>query len=573
MKFLIHLIVMAGAITLFETMEATYCMPYMMREMKALTAGNPIAELMIMFSFCYLVEGASGFGTPVALGAPMLVSTGHPAFESVVVLLVFNVFATLWGAVGTPIWFGFGNLDLIEEDFLEISRKAAVAVAIASLVVVPWVLTVLIPRKLVRQNILFVFASLALSVGPSLVMALFNYEFPALLGGLIGCALCGVLIKLRVGLRDLADDHPQQLGRDATDIGSVSHHHGVVCKWHRSTSNISDFSGSGPPNGQCDCPGPNGSVQETAQALVERNDENGEETKSATEIEVAPPLPSVTQSLREHVEEHLGPRKSWEEGYLSEVILRTFPIWCVVLLLILTRVEEIGLRRYLTRDEPYFEIYFGTWGTFRCSASLVLQLNNILTYPGLNWSYAVFYVPFVLPFLFVSGLTMMIHRKDLHSTPSQIAGIVAGRLKNPAIALLGAMILVQLMLQGGTVSPASILGIILSDWFEGGFIVVSPLLGALGAFFSGSTTVSNLTFGGIQKIAAESIGTSVTSMLALQGIGAASGNAVCLNNIISACAVVGLTIGEGKIMMQTYKFALVSIVIALVIMLAFFFRF
>jgi lactate permease len=48
-----------------------------------------------------MVEGASGFGTPVALGAPMLISTGHPKFESVVVLLIFNTFATVWGAVGT----------------------------------------------------------------------------------------------------------------------------------------------------------------------------------------------------------------------------------------------------------------------------------------------------------------------------------------------------------------------------------------------------------------------------------------------------------------------------------------
>jgi hypothetical protein len=39
--------IMAGAITLFETMEATQCMPYMMREMKALTAGHPVAELML----------------------------------------------------------------------------------------------------------------------------------------------------------------------------------------------------------------------------------------------------------------------------------------------------------------------------------------------------------------------------------------------------------------------------------------------------------------------------------------------------------------------------------------------
>lgn len=54
--------IMAGAITLFETMEVTNCLPYMMREMKALTEGHPIAELMLIFAFAMVVEGASGFG-------------------------------------------------------------------------------------------------------------------------------------------------------------------------------------------------------------------------------------------------------------------------------------------------------------------------------------------------------------------------------------------------------------------------------------------------------------------------------------------------------------------------------
>lgn len=39
--------IMAGAITLFESMEATYCMPYMIREMKALTQGHPVADSML----------------------------------------------------------------------------------------------------------------------------------------------------------------------------------------------------------------------------------------------------------------------------------------------------------------------------------------------------------------------------------------------------------------------------------------------------------------------------------------------------------------------------------------------
>jgi hypothetical protein len=48
--------IIAGAMTLFETMETSYCLPYMMREMKALTSGHVIAEAMLIFNFAYLVR-------------------------------------------------------------------------------------------------------------------------------------------------------------------------------------------------------------------------------------------------------------------------------------------------------------------------------------------------------------------------------------------------------------------------------------------------------------------------------------------------------------------------------------
>jgi hypothetical protein len=48
--------VMAGAITLLECMEISYCLPYMVREMKVLTSGHVIAEIMLIFNFNYLVR-------------------------------------------------------------------------------------------------------------------------------------------------------------------------------------------------------------------------------------------------------------------------------------------------------------------------------------------------------------------------------------------------------------------------------------------------------------------------------------------------------------------------------------
>ena len=239
------------------------------------------------------------------------------------------------------------------------------------------------------------------------------------------------------------------------------------------------------------------------------------------------------------------------EGYVQELMGRTFPLWGTVLLLVLTRIPQIGLKDLLTRKEPNFAIVLGTYGTFQISASLVLQLQDILTYPNMNWKYELLYLPFVMPFSIVAVMTMFLYQKDLQSKPYAIFATVMGRLKDPAMALMGALVLVQLMVRGEVATPANLIGTTLSEAMGGGWIAIVAFIGALGSFFSGSTTISNLTFGGIQRIAAERIGTSSTAMLALQAAGGSAGNGICLNNIISACTVVGLHVGEGKIIART----------------------
>jgi len=96
-------------------------------------------------------------------------------------------------------------------------------------------------------------------------------------------------------------------------------------------------------------------------------------------------------------------------------------------------------------------------------------------------------------------------------------------------------VLVQLFIRTEEASPAYIIGTILAQAFKGGWIAISALVGSLGTFFSGSTTVSNLTFGEIQKVAAEIIGVSTTSMLGLQSAGASAGSGVSLVRLLIYC--------------------------------------
>ena len=69
----------------------------MMAKVRSLSSGHPVAEVFLIgWAFAYMIEGCSGFGTPVALAAPMLVSLGHPPVESIVCCLIMNTLATVY---------------------------------------------------------------------------------------------------------------------------------------------------------------------------------------------------------------------------------------------------------------------------------------------------------------------------------------------------------------------------------------------------------------------------------------------------------------------------------------------
>lgn len=59
--------------------------------------------LLIAFSFGAIIEGTSGFGTPVAIAGAMMVGLGFGPFESAILNLIANTAPVAYGAIGTPI--------------------------------------------------------------------------------------------------------------------------------------------------------------------------------------------------------------------------------------------------------------------------------------------------------------------------------------------------------------------------------------------------------------------------------------------------------------------------------------
>jgi lactate permease len=79
----------------------------------------------------------------------------------------------------------------------------------------------------------------------------------------------------------------------------------------------------------------------------------------------------------------------------------------------------------------------------------------------------------------------------------------------------------------------------------------STFIGGMGAFVAGSNTVSNMMFSLFQFGVGERIMADPTWIVALQAVGGAAGNIICVHNVVAASAVAGLIGKEGAVIRKT----------------------
>lgn len=467
--------IIAGAIFLFKCMEITGALAILRKALDGVSS-NPVAQLMIVgWAFMFLIEGASGFGTPAAIAAPILYSLGFPALRVALFCLVLNTIPVTFGAMGTPVWFGLSLLELPQQSVLEIAQQAALINTIAAPIIVILALRLVVSDTAdIKKNLLFILLSTCACTLPYLGLSYFGVEFPSLLGGLIGLVITLLLAKYKIGT-------------------------------------------------------------ETANQATENQPVAMEQTSSKT-------VP------------------------LKTLVKAAFPLWGTVLLLVLTRLPELGLKALLQATEPALHISLGFLGTFHISTSLVASLTSILD-TAVTWKHSVLYIPSIIPFAVTGSVTLWLFRHS--SAPNSLktsSHQTLARMRTPFFAMLGALIFVNIMMLGDSSGQNSAavaqIGHHLAQITGANWTFFAPLLGALGSFFSGSATISNLTFAGIQTTIAEQLSLPLNTILALQSVGAAMGNMVCINNIVAVTAILGLQNRDGDILKSTSLILAVFAVVA-----------
>ena len=81
--------------------------------------------------------------------------------------------------------------------------------------------------------------------------------------------------------------------------------------------------------------------------------------------------------------------------------------------------------------------------------------------------------------------------------------------------------------------------------------IFAPFIGGIGAAVAGSNTVSNMMFSAFQFDMGQRIAVDPTWVVALQAVGGAAGNMICVHNVVAASAVVGLLGREGAVIRLT----------------------
>src|SRR3990167_7707692 len=122
-------LVLAGVLLIGFRWPAKYAMPVVLllttlkhsggisairRGFANITPDRRVQALIVAWLFGCFIEGASGFGTPAAVAAPLLVALGFPALAAVVLGMMVQSTPVSFGAVGTPILVGVaGGLDKV----------------------------------------------------------------------------------------------------------------------------------------------------------------------------------------------------------------------------------------------------------------------------------------------------------------------------------------------------------------------------------------------------------------------------------------------------------------------------
>ncbi|KPQ26299.1 MAG: lactate transporter, LctP family [Halomonas sp. HL-48] len=200
-----------GAILLLNTLKHSGGITAIRNGFSGISPDRRVQALIVAWLFGCFIEGASGFGTPAAVAAPLMVALGFPALAAVVVGMMIQSTPVSFGAVGTPIVVGVGsgldregitsaleaNGSTWDAFFQLVSSEVAITHGIVG-ILMPLILVVVMVRFFGANRSwteglsitpFAIFTGICFVVPYMMVGVFLGPEFPSMIGAMVGLAI------------------------------------------------------------------------------------------------------------------------------------------------------------------------------------------------------------------------------------------------------------------------------------------------------------------------------------------------------------------------------------------------
>lgn len=232
-----------GALFLLNILKQTGALSVIRQGFTHVSPDRRVQAIVIAWCFGTFIEGASGFGTPAAIAAPLLVAIGFPALAAVLMGMMIQSTPVSFGAVGTPIIIGVNRgLDteaISQQLALEgwqwdqylqfITSEVAIIHGIVG-TLMPVLMVLMLTRffganRRWREGLEVIpfalFAGAAFTLPYALTGIFLGPEFPSLIGGLVSLAIVVTAAKKGFLVPKRQWDFPPQSAWESTWLGKL----------------------------------------------------------------------------------------------------------------------------------------------------------------------------------------------------------------------------------------------------------------------------------------------------------------------------------------------------------------
>ncbi|WP_218922422.1 L-lactate permease [Fuerstiella marisgermanici] len=486
------LYIVFGAILLLNTLQQSGAVNVIRSGFHEVSPDRRIQVIIVAWLFGSFIEGAAGFGTPAAVAVPLLVALGFPPLAAVVSGVIIQSTPVSFGALGTPILLGVSRGLGLSDGFPDDSSLQQAALSLKLITETDQSASALL--HVIGIRVALVHATVGTFL-PLILVSVLTKGFGAAKSFSEGLACWKFALFAAFAMTVPSVLTAMFLGPQFPSLfGGLIGLTITVAAARR---------GFLIPAG-------------TPWQFADRNSWPTDWTAfNASD-------PTEELDARQPVSQ-LSLRQAWT------------PYLILAVLLVLFSLPQLPIKGWVTHP------------------SVVLSVTNLFDTPAKLDS-----KPLALPgtiFVIVSVAAFFLHRMAVGQFRTAISDSFRTTAR-ASVALVFTVPMVQIFLgtKGGAAGLPEMplmLAQQMSELAGKAWPLLAPLTGGLGAFVAGSNTISNMMLSKFQFGVGQQIGVDPFWVVALQAVGGAAGNTICVHNVVAASAVAGLVGREGQIIRRT----------------------